>query len=137
MKRILASVLAGIVITGAAFALGGDRRPLQGGIGCVDVTDRIFAIKSDRMLKSGRVLVQTCCGGLKLLSDVKVNKDGSVSISGWQVLDHQGKKLKVELKNKTRTDPKSQTMSLTEQWLMVANYNVCFIVERKRTPIKR
>src|SRR5207253_6354016 len=96
MKTIYASLLLILLVTSIIFGqVRSSKIPIEAGVGCVDVTKKL-----NSKVENGKMLVAQCCGGLKLIADVKEEtRDGNKinRILNWHVINSDNKELEAEI----------------------------------------
>ncbi|MGI8735528.1 MAG: hypothetical protein ACR2LM_19760 [Pyrinomonadaceae bacterium] len=128
---LLSSSIVALLGSTAFFQVQTTKAPIEAGMGCVDVTRKL-----DSQVKNGQMIVSQCCGGLKLLADVKeetVNKKKVKHILKWHVVNANAKELEADLGTAIRERVKAgnETIRFEETIIVVKEPKVCFIVGRK------
>lgn len=107
--------------------------PIDAGIGCVDVTKKL-----DSQVTDGKMTVAQCCGGMKLIADVKeetVSGKKIKTIFAWHVMSSEARELKADMGEVVREQMKDgkdrEKFRFLEKLIVVKEPKACFLVERK------
>lgn len=128
---LLSSSILALLASNLFFQVQTTKAPIEAGMGCLDVTKKL-----NSQVKNGQMTVTQCCGGLKLLADVKeetVNKKKVKNISKWHVVNADAKELEADLGTaiRERAKPGNETVRFEETIIVVKEPKACFIVGRK------
>ena len=134
MRVIHISLLLILLIASIVFGqVRPSKIPIDAGVGCVDVTKRL-----NSKVENGQMIVAQCCGGLKLIADVKeesINGNKINRILKWHVINQDNKELKAEIGQARResTGKDRVDFKFEETVIVVREQKICFIVDRKDT----